>query len=225
MKKINFTKTFGELLIIILGVSIALFGEQWREDKEKEHDVLESLESVKLSLLEDSIQIVQYSYSEFDFVIGQIDSALLILKEYPKIDLTQDFLVLENCMIPILMDFTNNNLSALINSNSFNYLNHNELRKNLLYYDYTTRDDWDKDKRELDYISLQIRPNIYSFINLNEQSPIIDMVIFDNNKIRLINNLNYLRRYYTEKKERRFPYILSWSSKIRSQIKTHDLTK
>ncbi len=87
------------------------------------------------------------------------------------------------------------------------------------------RDDWDKDKRELDYISLQIRPNIYSFINLNGHSPEIDMSIFDNNKIRLINDLNYLRRYYNEKKKRRFPYILSWSSKIRSQIKTHNVSK
>lgn len=225
MKKTNFTKTFGELLIIILGVSIALFGEQWREDKEEEHDLLESLESVRLSLAEDSITIVEFSYNEFDFVIGQIDSAILILEEYPKIDLTQNLLVLEYSLTPILMDFTNNNLSAFIYSTSFNYLNDKDLRRSLFIYDYATRDDWDKDKRELDYISLQIRPNIYSFINLNGQSPVIDMSIFANNKIRLINDLNYLRRYYNFKKEKQFPYILRWSSKIRSQIKTHNVSK
>ena len=225
MKKTNFTKTFGELLIIILGVSIALFGEQWREDKEEEHDLLESLESVRLSLAEDSITIVEFSYNEFDFVIGQIDSAILILEEYPKIDLTQNLLVLEYSLTPILMDFTNNNLSAFIYSTSFNYLNDKDLRRSLFIYDYERRDNWDKDKRELDYISLQIRPNIYSFINLNGPSPVIDMSIFDNNKIRLINDLNYLRRYYKFKKENTFPYILRWSSKIRSQIKTHNVSK
>ena len=225
MKKTNFTKTFGELLIIILGVSIALFGEQWREDKEEEHDLLESLESVRLSLAEDSITIVEFSYNEFDFVIGQIDSAILILEGYPKIDLTQNLLVFENSLILPLMDFTNYNLSAFINSKILNYLDDRELRRNLFSYDYMTRDDWDKDKRELDYIVLQIRPNIYSFINLNGQSPVIDMSIFANNKIRLINDLNYLRRYYNNKKERRIPYILRWSSKIRSQIKTHNVSK
>lgn len=225
MKKPNFAKTFGELLIIILGVSIALFGEQWREDKEEERDLLESLESVRHSLAEDSIFIVEFCYDEFDIVIGQIDSAILIIEEYPKIDLNQNFLVLENSLIPILMDFTNNNLSAFINSKSFNYLKDKDLRESLFSYDYMTRDDWDKDKRELDYISLQIRPNIYSFINLNGQAPVIDMSIFDYKKIRLINDLNYLRRYYNSKKERRFPHILKKSSKIRFQIKTHNVSK
>ncbi len=139
MKKTNFTKTFGELLIIILGVSIALFGEQWREDKEEEHDLLESLESVRLSLAEDSITIVEFSYNEFDFVIGQIDSAILILEEYPKIDLTQNLLVLEYSLIQPLMDFTNNNLSAFIYSKSFNYLNDKDLRRSLFIYDYEKR--------------------------------------------------------------------------------------
>ncbi len=222
MKKTNFIKALGELLIIILGISIALIGEQWREDKEEERDLLENLESVRLSLADDSIAIVKYSYNEFDFVIGQIDSAILILEGYPKIDLTQNLLVFQNSLIQPLMDFTNYNLSAFINSKSFNYLDDRELRRNLFDYDYMTRDDWDKDKRELDYISLQIRPNIFSFINLNGQAPVIDMSIFDNNKIRLINDLNYLRRYYNEKRDRRFPYLLDKSSKIRSQIRIYN---
>ena len=222
MKKTNVIKTFGELLIIILGISIALIGEQWREDREEERDLLENLESVRLSLADDSIALVQSSYNEFDFVIGQIDSAILILEGYPKIDLTQNLLVFENSLIQPLMDITNYNLSAFINSKILNYLDDRELRRNLFSYDYMTRDDWDKDKRELDYIVLQIRPNIYSFINLNGQSPVIDMSIFANNKIRLINDLNYLRRYYNNKRDRRFPYLLGKSSKIRYQIRIYN---
>ncbi|MDH5367203.1 MAG: hypothetical protein OEW67_09470 [Cyclobacteriaceae bacterium] len=221
MKKINFTKAITELLIIFIGVSIALLGEQWRGDKEDERELKENLESISVSFASDSSMIVEFSYQEFEYIIGQLDSAIYFVTNYPKVD-SAHHLVFENILIQPLMDFTGSKLTAFINSKSFGDLDNLELKENLLFYDFMIRDDWDKDKRILEYLTFEIRPLIHSILSNTGSSLKIDVEFINQNKIKIINDLNYLKLQYEEKKKSRLPYYLKWYSRIRIQIKDYN---
>lgn len=129
LAKRNIVKGITEIVIVVVGVSIAFAVDQYREEINNRGQLESSLIDIEKSLNEDSITITTFSYDEIQAIINKIDSSITDLKNRQIPHLSNQ----QNIFSQPLINFGNGNLDVFIKSESFNYFQNTDLKTEMIF--------------------------------------------------------------------------------------------
>jgi hypothetical protein len=214
--KENITKALFEIAIVVVGVTIAFWVEQYRVDINNKERLRDALIDIDKGLRDDSIQVVSQNYPEIELLIDKIDTAISSLVQGKVIDMSER----PNITSEPLQDFSNDNLNAFIGSETFNLLRSADLKRSMISYRLVTLDTWEKEKRLLDYMSASIVPVVHRSGNIFERKKPMGSkgLLTDMEITGLMNDLLKLRQEYSARLTKHWPIIVRKNSILRIEI-------
>jgi hypothetical protein len=209
-------KAIAEIAIVVIGVTIAFWVEQYRDKLNNQQRLISMLSDIDRSLKDDSILIAKYGYEDINLTINQIDSSVNLLIRHKTLNLSGDY----SPLYQALTDYNDGNLNAFIKSETFNSLDLPDLKRRMTDYSIITNEMWDKEQRLLDYIQNQVTPTIHSVGEMYIQTKSInDGPLIENHLVKAINDLRYIRKEYLDKKERLWPFVIDQNYELRIAIR------
>ncbi|WP_020533485.1 DUF6090 family protein [Flexithrix dorotheae] len=132
IKKLNWKYAIGEIIIVIIGISIAFSLNNWNEERKKEVERIKYLESFKMDL-DDEINHLRENIETFENKISSIQGLFPFLygKQAGRDTVVNDVFELANVVIYNPHDVTYN---ALINSGDLGIFDNFELKRAIEYH-------------------------------------------------------------------------------------------